>query len=99
LADAVGLSLRADGLRGLHWREALLSGCFHVSRPRPQRPNLNLLGAREPEIYGAATLDDIRASLAERCAAQGVELAFKQSNFEAISSPGFRRRAAGAPVI
>lgn len=45
-------------------------------------PNLNLLGSREPEIYGAATLDDIRAALAERCAARGVALVFKQSNCE-----------------
>ncbi len=63
-------------------------------------PNLNLLGTREPEIYGRATLDDIRAKLAERCAALGVELVFKQSNFEGdlvtwIQEAG----AAGAPVI
>jgi 3-dehydroquinate dehydratase-2 len=45
-------------------------------------PNLNLLGVREPEVYGAATLDDIRARLARRCAAKGVVLVFKQSNNE-----------------
>ncbi|HMK90755.1 MAG TPA: type II 3-dehydroquinate dehydratase [Methylocystis sp.] len=45
-------------------------------------PNLNLLGSREPEIYGRATLDDIRATLAERCAAQGALLTFKQTNSE-----------------
>ena len=45
-------------------------------------PNLNLLGAREPEIYGHATLKDIEASLKERCAPAGVSLTVKQSNFE-----------------
>jgi 3-dehydroquinate dehydratase II len=45
-------------------------------------PNLNLLGAREPEIYGHATLKDIEASLQKRCAPKGVSLTFKQSNFE-----------------
>jgi len=45
-------------------------------------PNLNLLGAREPEIYGSDTLDDIRRAMAERCAAKGVDLVFRQSNFE-----------------
>jgi len=45
-------------------------------------PNLNLLGAREPAIYGHATLDDIRTTLTARCAAQGVALVFKQSNSE-----------------
>jgi 3-dehydroquinate dehydratase-2 len=63
-------------------------------------PNLNLLGAREPAVYGAATLDDIRAQLAERCAEKGVELVFKQSNNEGdlvcwIQEAG----AAKAPVI
>lgn len=45
-------------------------------------PNLNLLGAREPAIYGSATLDDIKATLAERCVAAGVDLVFRQSNSE-----------------
>ena len=63
-------------------------------------PNLNLLGAREPEIYGEATLDDIRASLAERCAARGVELVFEQSNFEGDLVTWIQQAgAAGEPVI
>lgn len=45
-------------------------------------PNLNLLGAREPAIYGSATLGDIKATLAERCATAGVDLVFRQSNSE-----------------
>jgi 3-dehydroquinate dehydratase II len=45
-------------------------------------PNLNLLGSREPEIYGHASLDDIQAALAERCHAKGVTLEFKQTNYE-----------------
>ncbi|MDO9591080.1 MAG: type II 3-dehydroquinate dehydratase [Microcella sp.] len=44
-------------------------------------PNLNRLGTREPEIYGTATLDDLRLSLAE--VATGVEIDLRQSNDEA----------------
>ncbi|MGZ9092154.1 MAG: type II 3-dehydroquinate dehydratase, partial [Rhodoplanes sp.] len=39
-------------------------------------PNLNLLGRREPAIYGTASLDDIRATLEKRCAERGVSLVF-----------------------
>lgn len=45
-------------------------------------PNLNLLGTREPEVYGATTLADINAALAERARARGVTLAHFQSNHE-----------------
>lgn len=45
-------------------------------------PNLNLLGSREPETYGAATLEDILGGLAEVAAALGVEIAASQSNHE-----------------
>ncbi len=63
-------------------------------------PNLNLLGSRETEIYGALTLEDIRASLEERCAARGVELVFKQSNWEGELVTWIQQAgAAGAPVI
>lgn len=45
-------------------------------------PNLNLLGTREPEIYGAATLADIEQALAEAASALGHALATFQSNHE-----------------
>lgn len=45
-------------------------------------PNLNLLGRREPEIYGTATLDDHVATLRGVLAASGVELEHLQSNHE-----------------
>ena len=45
-------------------------------------PNLNLLGEREPEIYGHATLDDIKARCEARAAAKGRAIVFRQSNRE-----------------
>jgi 3-dehydroquinate dehydratase-2 len=45
-------------------------------------PNLNLLGSREPELYGTATLPDIEAKLQGLAAAQGHELVAAQSNAE-----------------
>ena len=45
-------------------------------------PNLDMLGKREPEIYGADTLESINAELAEYCKKIGVEPTFYQSNSE-----------------
>lgn len=45
-------------------------------------PNLNLLGTREPEIYGRDTLADIDASLAKRAAERGITVDCRQSNHE-----------------
>ncbi len=45
-------------------------------------PNLNLLGTREPQVYGSATLDDVHALTAAACATHGFMLDFRQSNHE-----------------
>lgn len=63
-------------------------------------PNLNLLGKREPAVYGSSSLDDIHDLLQARCATRGATLVFKQSNHEGdlvtwIQEAG----AAKAPVI
>jgi 3-dehydroquinate dehydratase-2 len=63
-------------------------------------PNLNLLGLREPEIYGHETLAGIEARLAAVCKARSVQLHFRQSNHEGelvtwIQDAGL----AGEPVI
>ena len=45
-------------------------------------PNLNLLGVREPEIYGTDTLDDIAGQLEDRAKALDLEIDMRQSNHE-----------------
>jgi 3-dehydroquinate dehydratase-2 len=45
-------------------------------------PNLNLLGQREPDVYGRTSLADIEASVRERAAKLKVEIDFRQTNLE-----------------
>lgn len=47
-------------------------------------PNLNLLGVREPEIYGTLTLNELEAEIRRAAEARGVEVQFFQSNQEGI---------------
>lgn len=45
-------------------------------------PNLNMLGKREPEVYGTLTLDEINGKLKDAAARAGTELTIEQSNHE-----------------
>ncbi|MBS0509183.1 MAG: type II 3-dehydroquinate dehydratase [Proteobacteria bacterium] len=45
-------------------------------------PNLNLLGTREPQVYGSQTLADVEQLCATACARHGFTLVFRQSNHE-----------------
>jgi 3-dehydroquinate dehydratase-2 len=47
-------------------------------------PNLNMLGRREPAIYGSTTLDEINAALQEQAGAAGATLTVVQSNHEGV---------------
>ena len=62
-------------------------------------PNLNLLGSREPEIYGSFSLEEIDSALAERASARGVELRCVQSNHEGVLIDALHEAGAGAADV
>src|SRR5258708_7937181 len=64
-------------------------------------PNLNMLGQREPEIYGHASLADIEAEVRKCAAKQGTDVEFRQSNSEGELLTWIQQAAAhfGALVI
>ena len=47
-------------------------------------PNLNLLGSREPDVYGRVTLDEINVKLTQQAQKNGANIAAVQSNAEVV---------------
>ncbi len=64
-----------------------------------QGPNLNLLGTRQPEIYGRETLEAIHAGLAARAAELGLAIDFFQSNHEGALIDRLHRRDFDVAIV
>ena len=63
-------------------------------------PNLNLLGTREPEIYGSTTLADIAAMLEQKAGEIGLTIDFRQTNHEGVLVDWLHEaHAAGAKAV
>jgi 3-dehydroquinate dehydratase-2 len=62
-------------------------------------PNLNMLGTREPEIYGSQTLADIEALCATEASSLGLGIDFRQSNSEGELVDWIQQAPAGAEAI
>ena len=64
-----------------------------------QGPNLNLVGTREPEIYGHESLDEIHAGISARAAELGLVVDFFQSNHEGSLIDRLHRRDFDAAIV
>lgn len=62
-------------------------------------PNLNLLGTREPEIYGSTTLDEIAQAMQNAAKAKGWHIDFRQSNHEGELVDWIQQARGGADAI
>jgi 3-dehydroquinate dehydratase-2 len=64
-------------------------------------PNLNLLGEREPHLYGRTTLAEVKELCTKRAASHGLDIDFRQTNFEGvlIESVHEARKAAAGIII
>ncbi|KUG53495.1 3-dehydroquinate dehydratase [Serinicoccus chungangensis] len=62
-------------------------------------PNLNLLGTREPDVYGTDTLADVEAWCAQRAAAHGLEVSCRQSNHEGALVDALQEAGADPEVV
>ena len=71
------------------------AGTIHVLNG----PNLNLLGEREPEVYGTSTLADVERACRELCDAAGVGLEFSQTNSEAVLVDQIQAARASAGIV
>lgn len=62
-------------------------------------PNLNMLGIREPHIYGTTTLEEVRQSCEAFGAAMGAAVDFRQSNHEGVLVDAIQEARSGAAAI